>query len=350
MIVLMPDPGVEFTLEDPDGQVKALLDHLDGPQTVESIATSLATRWPNLTADDVARGVLMLDEARLVEDAAANTRLSRKQQERYFSNLAFFGTFSSLRTSRFSFQERLLRSRVLLLGVGGLGSMLLYNLAGLGVRRITLLDHDRVELKNFARQFLYSESDIGHSKVERAAARARAFNSELETSTVERRISSPEDLQDLVSDVDLVLVAVDQPADVRSWANDACVRAGVPHVGGGFLRNRGMFWSVDPGRSACQACHRIAAARGGAPTYESPEPLNRGIAPVASLVGSLVALEGLRYLTRFAEPISAGRLWLVDFATGQLEVAQEWIRLANCPVCHSTSAERQPPTATVSAT
>jgi molybdopterin-synthase adenylyltransferase len=338
-ITLRQDAGVDFAIEDPEGQVKALLDLLDGTRTIDEITSALAGRWPKLTSRDVGQGVGMLDEAGLLEDAAAETSLSHEQQERYFSNLSFFGTYSSLARCRYSFQEKLCRSHVALLGVGGLGSTLLYNLAGLGVGHITVLDFDTVELRNFARQFLYAEAEIGESKVERAAARARSFNSDLKVSVVERRIERPGDVSRLLENVDLVLAAVDQPADVRDWVNDACVPAGIPFITGSFHRGRGMYWSVDPGRSGCQACWRVGRLRDAPPAFEHRKQVNRGIGPVASLLGSLVALEALRYLTRFSEPISSGKLWLVDFGSGRIELAQEWPKLPDCPICGFETAE-----------
>lgn len=336
-IVVSPDAGVSITLGDPDGQVEALLDLLDGARTLGEIARLLARRWPQLTPHDVRAGIEALDEAGLLEDAAAATSLSARQAERYFSNLAFFGTYATLGRSRFSFQERLREAHVVLLGVGGLGSTLLFNLCGLGVGRVTVLDHDRVEGRNLGRQFLYTEADVGARKVQVALARAAALNSEVELAGVERRITGPGDVAPLLPDATLVLGAVDQPADVRFWINEACAAAGVPFVTGGFQAGRGLYFSFDPGRSGCLAC---APREETAPT--PPEPVNRGIGPVATLMGSLVALEALRFLTRFAEPVAAGRLWLVDFATGEHAVGFEWSRDPACAVCarseHSVTA------------
>ena len=333
-LVLAPDDGITFAIPDPEGQVLALLDLLDGTRTIEAVARELQRWWPPLTVTDVREGVTALAEAGLIEDAAAATLLSARQQERYFSNLAFFSTYATLERSRYSFQEQLLRSHVLILGVGGVGSTLLLNVAGLGVGKITAVDCDVVELRNFARQFLYSESDIGRPKLERALARVHAFNSELELVAVERRITGPEDVAALVRDADLVLAAVDQPEDVRDWINDACVSARVPFITGGFHAGRGAYWSVDPGASGCQRCRQLFAERSGARAPERPERVNRGIGPVASLIGSLIALEALRYLTRFAEPVAAGKVWLADFASGRVEVALEWPRLDDCPLCN----------------
>ena len=334
-ITLVRDAGVELTLPDPDGQVAALLDLLDGTRAAADLAGELGGRWSDLTPTDVAEGLAALDDAGLLEDTAAATTLTPWQQERYFSNLAFFGTFATLGRSRYDFQEALRRAHVVLLGVGGLGSTLLYNLAGLGVGHVTALDCDRVEAKNLARQFLYSEAEIGQPKLARAVARARAFNSEMEITPVERRVAGPGDVVPLLSGADLVLGAIDQPADVPRWVNEACVQAGVPYITGGMWTARGMYYSVAPGRSGCLACLRThqERERGGERTPVRRERVNRGIGPVASLIGALISLEAVRYLTGFAPPISQGRMWVVDFATGQVDVGYEWPRLPDCPLC-----------------
>jgi molybdopterin/thiamine biosynthesis adenylyltransferase len=343
-ITLVRETGVEMTVPDPEGQVLALLELLDGGRTTDAVAAAMTERWPGLTPDDVAEGIADLDAAGLLEDAAAPSTLSAWQRERYASNLAFFGTYAGLNRSRDSYQAALRRAHVVLLGVGGLGSTLLLNLAGLGVGRVTALDCDRVELKNLARQFLYSEAEVGLPKLGRAVARARAFNSELRITPVERWVTGPEDLAPLLPGADLVLSAIDQPAEVQEWVNDACVPAGVPFIAGGMQVGRGVYYSVLPGQSSCLGCWRAADAAGGAPA-DLPQRVNRGIGPVASLMGALIALEAVRYLTGFAPPVSAGKLWLVDFATGQSDVGYAWPRLPDCPVCGSR-AQGEPLAAT----
>jgi molybdopterin/thiamine biosynthesis adenylyltransferase len=334
-ITLTRETGVEMTLPDPDGQVLALLDLLDGDRTIDEVSRAMAERWPGLTADDVAEGIAALDGAGLLEDAAAPTTLSAWQRERYSSNLAFFGTFADLTRSRDSFQEALRRAHVVLLGVGGLGSTLLLNLAGLGVGQVTVLDCDRVELKNLARQFLYSEAEVGQPKLGRAVARARAFNSEVRLTPVERWVTGPEDVAPLLPGADLVLSAIDQPPEVQEWVNEACVAAGVPFITGGIQAGRGLYYLVIPGRSSCLACWRDAEAPAGATVTPAgrPERVNRALGPAASLMGALIALEAVRYLTGFAPPVSAAKLWLVDFATGRSDVGYAWPRLPDCPVC-----------------
>ncbi len=339
-LYVVSEPETQIVLSDPDGQVEQLLELLrEGTRDTPGLGSALADRRLPTTSSEISEAIGALDELRLLVDAAAPVPLSESQAERYFSNLAFFATFASLDRSPASFQRTLLDSHVVFLGTGGLGSTAIQAMTGAGVGRMTLLDADAVELRNFARQYLYRTQDLGMPKVERAAAWVRAFSPETDVRVVSRWIGGPDDVADLLPEADLVVSGVDQPAGIDLWVNEACVAAGVPYVRGGMIAQRLAYWSVDPGRSPCMACHQhelaatapehgVAAERRRAEL----ERVNRGIGPVASLVGALVAMEALRYLTGFAPPIAAGCERFVDFASGEQEV-QRWTRWADCPVC-----------------
>jgi molybdopterin-synthase adenylyltransferase len=339
-LYVVSEPETQIVLSDPDGQVEQLLELLrEGTRDTPGLGAALADRRLPTTSSEISEAIGALDELRLLVDAAAPVPLSESQAERYFSNLAFFTTFASLDRSPASFQRTLLDSHVVFLGTGGLGSTAIQAMTGAGVGRMTLLDADAVELRNFARQYLYRTQDLGMPKVERAAAWVRAFSPETDVRVVSRWIGGPDDVADLLPEADLVVSGVDQPAGIDLWVNEACVAAGVPYVRGGMIAQRLAYWSVDPGRSPCMACHQhelaatapehgVAAERRRAEL----ERVNRGIGPVASLVGALVAMEALRYLTGFAPPIAAGCERFVDFASGEQEV-QRWTRWADCPVC-----------------
>ena len=329
--MLIREPGVETTISDPNGQVTHLLDLLDGDHTLDQLTDSMRERWPELTTADVAEGLASLDAAGLLEDAGLAT-LDRRERERYQSNLEFFGTFAGFATSRDSFQERLRESNVALLGVGGIGSAVLCNLVGLGVGRVTIVDHDRVERSNLSRQFLYVEDDVGSRKIDRAAARAKALNPEIDLVTIDRRLSSSNDLADVVTDADLVVSAIDRPPRIQYEVNDACVAAGVPYVNGAVWATRGYYYSIRPGSSGCLRCHEIILERSGS---QIPEPVlaNRATGPTANLIGSLVATEALRYLTGFAEPVASATVWVTDFLGGTVGVGYAWPKLDECSVC-----------------
>jgi molybdopterin-synthase adenylyltransferase len=333
-IVLTREPGVEATISDPKGQVGELVDLLDGERTLDEIAGRMQMLWPELTRDDVEEGVAALEGAGLLEDAAAATSLTDHEQERYESNLAFFGTFAGFDRSRNSFQERLRESHVLLLGAGGIGSTALYNLAGLGVGRVTVVDSDVVEPSNLSRQFLYAETDVGKPKLGRAAARIESLNRSVEVVPVERRVVGSADISGLLEDVDLVVSAIDRPRGIQYQVNDACVEAGVPYVNGAVWASRGYYYSIWPGRSGCLRCHgAILDLESGGSIPEWPDLVNRATGPTATLISALVSLEALRYLTAFAEPVAAARVWVADFVGGGISVGYEWPRLAKCGVC-----------------
>lgn len=170
-LLISLDPRERIELADPTGQILALLELLrEGARTPEQLCAALSDRWPDVTLTEVNEAIEALDEFGWLEDADAHRTLTDYQRERYFSNLAFFDAFTRLDSPREAFQARLLESHVLLLGAGGLGSSVLQNLAGLGVGRVTLVDFDRVELKNLARQFTYTEARPKYTRLRAGCA------------------------------------------------------------------------------------------------------------------------------------------------------------------------------------
>lgn len=336
-LLVVTDPREVITLADPDGQVAALFAELEqGPCTAAELAERLG-----IEEQDVLSGFEGLDSLGLVERAEDRSLGDPDADARHFSNLAFFGTFARLDTSRAEFVRRLRRSHVLVLGVGGGGSALLMSLAGLGVGRLTLVDRDDVEPRNFARQFVYRHEDVGQSKVERAAAWVRAFDPSIEVRAVDRWISGPEDLKDLLDGVDLMAGGLDGHPEAHLWVNEAAVRAGIPLVVGGMTRSQVMYYSVDPGRSPCVQCDwrdRPPAeeqSAGGFIERNRAEmtATNTLIGPLALQIGALVAHEALRYLTGYEPPQAAGAFVKFDLRDGMAPQRQEFFSAPGCPVC-----------------
>jgi molybdopterin-synthase adenylyltransferase len=329
------DPSRQIELADPGGAVEMLLNALaEKPRTRSELRQSLAETGVEVTPEELAEAVTALDRLRLLADPDAAPLMPAELNERFFSNLAFFELFASLGTSKYELQRRLNRAHVLHLGTGGLGSNVLQSMAGLGVGRLTLLDDDVVESRNFVRQWLYRRRDIGRPKVHRAAQWVREFDDALDVTAVHRRIDGPEDVRPLLDGVDLVVSGVDQPNDIDTWVNEACVGAGVPWVRGGMIGSELVYFSVDPGRSPCWAC-RVKELGAPSPTDAAlrMRRTNRGIGPAAALVGSLVALEALRYLTRFEPPYAAGTSVYVTVPGGAQQRREAWAQDEDCEQC-----------------
>jgi molybdopterin/thiamine biosynthesis adenylyltransferase len=353
---LMLDQREMRTLLDPDGRIEELLRLLSADaHSLQTLTAGLARRFPDVSPDDVAEGVSGLDGLGMVEDAAKADLLSPWQQGRYFTNLVFFQSFATLAHAKEEMQQRLMDANVLILGVGGLGSMVLMHLAGAGIGRLTLLEHDVLEERNFSRQFIYRHADIGRPKVERASEWVREYSPGTEVRALNRKITSSGDIAELLDGTatDVVIGAIDTPPlEVGSWINQACVGAGVPHIRGMMGVQSGYF-SVDPFRGPCFECGRLVMLD------EQDEPgavgakwrliqrlrlVNRGVGPVAGQIGALVAMEALRYLTGFAEPVAAGVLHSFDLSEDGAETLTPWEKRADCPVCPSagTSAGKAP--------
>ena len=223
-------------------------------------------------------------------------------------------------------QQAFLDSHVVIVGVGGLGSPAAMYLAAAGVGSLTLVDDDVVELSNLQRQLAHAESDLGKSKADSAAATLRGINSEVEVQVVNRRVGAAE-LGQLVSSADVVLDATDN-FDTRFAINRACLAAGVPLVSGAAIRLEGQVAVFDSrlSTSPCYEC-LYKGGEGGDLTCAD----NGVLAPVVGIVGAMQALEALKLIAGFGEPL-IGRLLLLDASTLQWR-EMKLPRDPNCAAC-----------------
>lgn len=223
-------------------------------------------------------------------------------------------------------QERLARSRALIVGLGGLGSPVAMYLAASGVGRLTLADDDSVELSNLQRQIVHTTASLGDAKVDSAQRSLRALNPEIDIVTLRARLSG-DALERAVAEADVVIDGSDNFA-TRFAVNAACVRARRPLVSGAVIRTEGqvtVFHSGQPD-SPCYRCLYQETDEPGEPCAE------RGVlAPVAGIIGSVQATEALKILLGMGEPL-VGRLLVLD----ALHMQWRSLRLKpdpHCPVC-----------------
>lgn len=344
-LVVSVDQRRVVELADPDGRVRRLLELLsEGSRAPDVLARELG-----VPEDEVSAAIGSLDGLGWLEDAEAEPVLDAEVRERHYSNLAFLDGFSTLARTSVSMQQKVFAAHVAVLGVGGLGSGVVQHLAGLGVGRLTLLDFDQVESRNFARQFTYTPAQLGLSKVEQVAAWVAAFAPETVVRALHKRVTGPDVVAGLLPGVDLVIAAIDTPIEVDLWVNQACVAAGVPYIRGGLQYLRGFYWSVDPGHSACNQCLETGRARQVEREGESavstwphvldPDQVNRANGPIAGMLSGLVGMEALRYLTGFVPPVSAGVYQLIDFTSACETSTEAWPPDPGCSIC-ATAPER----------
>lgn len=223
-------------------------------------------------------------------------------------------------------QLKLKASRVLVVGLGGLGSPVALYLAAAGVGELHLADFDRVDLTNLQRQVLHDTTTVGLLKVDSAAARLQAINPDIALVRHSQALDA-DSLGNVVAAVDLVLDCSDN-FTTREAVNAACFAAGKPLVSGAAIRLEGQLSVFDP-RQAHSPCYHCLYGQGSEAELSCSEAGVLG--PVVGLVGSLQALETLKILAGFGEPL-VGRLLLIDAASARFRELR-LKRDPHCPVC-----------------
>jgi bacteriocin biosynthesis cyclodehydratase domain-containing protein len=278
---------------------------------------------------DVRAAVAELEEAGLVARAgpgAAATGLSDSEALRYDRQLHYFADHASASRGPGEMQLSLRDATVVVLGAGGLGSWTMSGLACAGVGTIVAVDDDTIELANLNRQILYRTSDLGRHKVEVAGEALRALNPEIEFVGVSKRVRGVADVRAVASGADFLVCTADWPAHaIGRWVNEACLELGVPHISAGQFPPRVRVGpTFVPGRTACLACQEQAIRR-EFPLYDELVEHRRRAAPVAAtlgapsgLIGSLLSMEVIHWITGISEPATLGRglvFDLRDFST-----------------------------------
>lgn len=227
-------------------------------------------------------------------------------------------------------QERLKKSRVLLVGMGGLGAPAALYLAAAGVGTLTIADDDQLHVSNLQRQILYRTQDISRPKATLAKQQLLALNPLTEVITLTERLAGTA-LQHAVQQADLVLDCSDNMT-TRHAVNAACVRLQTPLVSGSAVGFSGQLLVLTPPYShGCYACLY--------PDATEPQRNCRTagvLGPVVGVIGTLQALEAIKLLAGLPSALS-GKLRLFDGKQQSWQTFQ-LSRSACCPVCKDIAA------------
>src|SRR6185295_19068654 len=233
-------------------------------------------------------------------------------------------------------QERLASSRVLVIGLGALGTVTADQIVRAGVGFVRLIDRDFVELSNLQRQSLFDEEDVRNNlpKAVAAEARLRRINSSVQ---IEARVDdvNPSNVEDYVTGVDLVLDALDN-FETRFVVNDACAKHGKPWIYTAAVGSYGLVMPVLPGTTPCLRCLLGSLpAPGTSPTCETAGV----VAPITHIIASMQVAEALKLLTGNLQPddvrLTAYDVWSHQFQ--RIDVGQD--SMATCPVCSDEKFE-----------
>ena len=226
-------------------------------------------------------------------------------------------------------QEKLLQAHAVIVGAGGLGSAAAPYLAAAGVGKITLVDHDVVELTNLQRQIMHCEAMVGKSKVHSGKQFLGQLNSSIQVDIVQEKVTN-DLLAELLPTVDVVLDCTDN-FKTRQLINAACVHHQTPLVSGSALRFDGQVAVFDPRvpSSPCYACIFSPEEE-----FEEVSCSSMGIfSPLVGIIGAIQAAQALQVMIGFGESL-LGRMLLWNARTTQIDQIKI-ARNPDCPVCAS---------------
>lgn len=341
--------GLGIEIDDPDGTIKALVGALDGTRSPAEIISAVSADHADVSPREIADAMQQLLDAGLLEDygAPVPVELTDRERDRYSRSVPFFRWMDGVpRANSWDIQIGLRRSRVLLIGLGGVGGAVAQGLVASGVGFLHCVDADFVEVSNLNRQILYREADIGRSKIDAAMEHLRDLNSDVEISGEQLWIASEADLGALLEPgYDVVALCADKPRVIRRWANRAFHQAGVTWAVGGYHGPIASAGVHGPETGACWECLHDQAA--DIPDVRMPPgmsiedldprlPWNPVNIVSAAITGSFVTHFVLAVLTG-APPIELGFCYEVNLAVPGESNLVRLGRRADCAICGDRS-------------
>ncbi|MGN1346786.1 MAG: HesA/MoeB/ThiF family protein [Eubacteriales bacterium] len=232
-------------------------------------------------------------------------------------------------------QKKLLNSKVLIIGAGGLGAPAAMYLAAAGVGTIGIADADEVDLSNLQRQIIHSTEDVGKPKVLSAKETINKMNPDVTVNPYHEFVAA-DNILDLIADYDFIIDGTDNfPA--KFLINDACVMAKKPFSHAGIIRFKGQLMTYVPGQGPCYRC-----------VFENPPPKDAVptckqagvIGAMGGVIGSLQAMEAVKYITGVGELLT-GSLLTFDATTMTFRKIKIPKQNPHCAVCgeHPTITE-----------
>jgi molybdopterin/thiamine biosynthesis adenylyltransferase len=220
-------------------------------------------------------------------------------------------------------QEKLFRAKVLVIGVGGLGSPAAFYLAAAGVGTLGLMDGDTVELSNLQRQILHTTASLGEQKVTSAAERIHALDPGIQLSLHPFRLTE-ENAPELLAGYDFVIDATDN-FESKFLIARACHIADKPYSHAGIRQFYGQTMTVHPGKTACYQC---VFHEEGIPDMAVP---SGPIGALPGVIGSMQAIEAIKYILTIGDPLVNTLLTYDSLST---EIRKIPVRRDTCcPLC-----------------
>ena len=246
-----------------------------------------------------------------------------KQLERYSRNIL-------LKEVGIRGQQKLLSSKILIIGAGGLSSAATLYLAAAGIGTIGIADKDKVELSNLNRQIIHNTNRVGILKTESAKQTIKELNPDIKIN-IYNKISS-ENISEIVSQHDFIIDATDN-FETKFLINDACVMAKKPFSHAGIVGFQGQLMTYVPNKGCCYRCVFKEPPKQDCVSYCSKDGV---LGAAVGTIGTLQATEAIKYILKIGELLT-GQLLTYNALTCEFRKIKLPPPDKNCPACGKTS-------------
>ena len=342
-VVPLGDGVVEFfktntrqqvRLRTPDDTILRIVNGLDGTKDASEIATEHGA-----TSQSVASLLSCLERNGILDNVEPSSDFDA--YEVFRRPVSFLQDFSASHEHLVRMWDALRSARVVVVGLGAVGSWVACCLVQTGVKRLVLVDPDVVELSNLHRQLGYRTSDVGRPKVDALSDALMRYRPDLDIERCPVELSEGS-LERIEGGVDLVINCADKPTvdQTSKWVGGYCMPRGIPHiVGGGYNLHLSLIGqTVIPGRTACVRCFERQLERDNEidPTrvkkLQVPNRKVGSLGPLCALNASMVAMEAVKVLTGCTDPANANRRGEFDITTMAVSYTA-YERLDDCDWC-----------------
>lgn len=312
-----------------------LVSTLDGTKSIEQIASN-----QKLVQDDLIALLSYLRKNGVLDNTEPT--LDFPQYDKYRRVIRFLADYSSSHEHLLQMWEKIRKSKVLIIGLGAVGTWVACNLAESGVGTLILMDPDTVDETNLHRQLGFTEADIGCLKVDVLQRRLQEYREDINIITNNEFLTDSKLANLEEEEISLIVNCADNPnVDTTSlWVGEYCMKHNLPHIiGGGYNMHLSLIGqTVLPGQTACVKCFQKKLEEENTINSEVVKKLaikNRKVgsfAPMCSIIASMIGMEAIKILTNCVPPANINRRGEFDVFTMDIKY-KHYERRPDCEWC-----------------
>ncbi|WP_061996558.1 ThiF family adenylyltransferase [Clostridium sp. ATCC 25772] len=320
-------------------KILKILKEMNGENTLLDIKNKL--NLDEKSIEQIEKLVDILKERSIIVDEEIRNIELREKYGRVFSMLE---DYCKTEDEVLSSWMNIRNSRIVIIGLGAVGSWIAANLVQLGVRNFIFIDPDEVEITNIHRQWGYGEGDVGKKKTEVLTNRLLEIEDDLVIKSVNIKIEERVLERVINESVNLIINCADKPTvdQTSEWVGEYCMVKNIPHIiGGGYNLHLSLIGqTVIPNKTACVKCFEIQLKERNQLETSNMKKLARetrkigSFGPMCSLAASFAATDAFKVLSKIIDPTNINRRG--EFNINTMDIKYHYVKkLDECPWCGS---------------